>query len=156
MLRLTETAEAHFRRLLEREAIPGLGVRLGAIHPGTSRADVRLEFAEAHELDGDEWSMQCDGFTLWVEAGSIAWLDGAEIDYTQQGANGQLQIRAPRIKGMAPAADAPLAERVQWVIEHDINPQLAQHRGHVRVESVVSSVCASAAAARAAAWWTSP
>lgn len=136
MLRLSEAAEAHFRRLLEREAIPGLGVRLGALHPGTSRADVRLEFAEPSELEGDEWSMQCDGFTLWVDAASLAWLDGAEIDYTQQGANGQLQIRAPRIKGVAPNADAALPERVSWVIEHEINPQLAEHRGHVRVESV--------------------
>ncbi len=136
MLRLTDAAAAHFRRLLDREAVAGLGVRLGAVQPGTARADVRLEFAEPGDLDGDEWSMACDGFTLWVAADSLVWLDGAEIDYSVQGANGQLQIRAPKIKGQAPAAEAALAERVQWVIEHDINPQLAQHRGHVRVEDV--------------------
>lgn len=136
MLRLTDAAQSHFRRLLEREAIPGLGVRLSAVGAGTARADVRLEFAEPQELDGDEWNMACDGFTLWVAADSLTWLDGAEIDYATQGANGQLQIRAPKIKGSAPAAEAPLAERVRWVIEHDINPQLAQHRGHVQVEDV--------------------
>ena len=52
MIQLSDTAQAHFRRLVEREALPGLGVRLSAMHPGTPRADVRLEFAEPADLSG--------------------------------------------------------------------------------------------------------
>jgi len=47
-----------------------------------------------------------------------------------------LQIRAPKIKGEVPAESASLVERVRWVVEHEINPQLAQHRGHVAVQEV--------------------
>ena len=136
MIQITESAQSHFRRLIEREALPGLGVRLSALEPGTPRADVRLEFAEPGDLAGDEWAVDCEGFTLWLDAGSVQYLDGAEIDYTQSATSGQLQIRAPKIKGQAPGESASLVERVRWVVAHEINPQLAQHRGHVEVEEV--------------------
>jgi Fe/S biogenesis protein NfuA len=136
MIQLSESAQAHFRRLIEREALPGLGVRLSAVHPGTPRADVRLEFAEPADLGGDEWAIDCEGFTLWVEAASAPYLDAAEIDFVTQATGGQLQIRAPKIKGEAPADTASLVERVRWVVEQEINPQLAQHRGHVSVQEV--------------------
>jgi Fe/S biogenesis protein NfuA len=138
MIQISESAQSHFRRLIEREALPGLGVRLSAVHPGTPTADVRLEFAEPGDLQGDEWAVDCEGFTLWLDAGSVRFLDGAEIDYAQQATGGQLQIRAPKIKGAVPDASASLVERVQWVVEHEINPQLAQHRGHVSVQEVTA------------------
>jgi len=138
MIQISESAQAHFRKLIEREALPGLGVRLTAMHPGTPRADVRLEFAEPGDLNGDEWAVDCDGFTLWLDAPSVNYLDGADIDYVTQATGGQLQIRAPRIKGSMPDATASVTQRVHWVIEHEINPQLAQHRGHVAVEEVTA------------------
>ncbi len=113
-----------------------MGVRLTAMQPGTPTADVRLEFAEPADLQGDEWAVDCEGFTLWVDAGSVKYLDNAEIDYTQQATGGQLQIRAPKIKGTAPQDSASLVERVNWIVEQEINPQLAQHRGHVAVQEV--------------------
>lgn len=138
MINISETAQIHFRKLIEREALPGLGVRLSAIHPGTARADVRLEFAEPGDLQGDEWAIDCEGFTLWLDAGSASHLDGAEIDYETGTTGGQLQIRAPKIKGVVPGDSASLVERVRWVVENEVNPQLAQHRGHVAVQEVTS------------------
>ena len=138
MINISDSAQAHFRKLVEREAIPGLGVRLSAVHPGTPRADARLEFAEPAELAGDEWAVDCDGFTLYVASDSVAWLDGAEIDYVYQGTGAQLTIRAPKIKGQAPADSASLVERVRWVIENDINPQLAMHKGHVTLTEITA------------------
>lgn len=138
MINISESAQTHFRRLIEREAIPGLGVRLSALHAGTPRADVRLEFAEPADLAGDEWAVDCDGFTLWLDAASVGYLDGAQIDYETRGTGGQLQIRAPRIKGAAPNEGAGLVERVRYVVDNEINPQLASHRGHVTLEEVTA------------------
>ncbi|HVR80827.1 MAG TPA: NfuA family Fe-S biogenesis protein [Luteimonas sp.] len=136
MIQISESAQSHFRKLIEREDLPGLGVRLSAMHPGTATADVRLEFAEPGDLHGDEWAIDCEGFTLWVDAASTQYLDSAEIDYENKATGGQLQIRAPRIKGEVPAESASLVERVRWLVEHEINPQLAQHKGHVEVQEV--------------------
>lgn len=138
MIHISESAQRHFRKLIEREALPGLGVRLSALHPGTPRADVRLEFAEPGDLQGDEWAIDCEGFTLWLDAASVGWLDDAEIDYQSGATGGQLQIRAPKIRGEAPGESASLVERVRWVVEHEINPQLAQHRGHVALQEVTA------------------
>lgn len=138
MINISESAQAHFRKLIEREDLPGMGVRLSAMHAGLPNADVRLEFAEPRDLQGDEWAIDCDGFTLWVDAASVPFLDSAEIDYAQQATGGQLQIRAPRIKGEAPAESASLVERVRWIVEHEINPQLAQHKGHVSLQEVTA------------------
>ncbi|WP_305804024.1 NfuA family Fe-S biogenesis protein [Stenotrophomonas sp. YIM B06876] len=137
MIQISDTAQTHFRKLIERESAPGMGVRLSASEPGTPRADVRLEFAEPADLIGDEWAVDCDGFTLYVAATSVAWLDGAEIDYVTQAAGSQqLTIKAPKIKGEAPAESASIVERVRWVIENEINPQLASHGGRVAVQEV--------------------
>ena len=138
MIDISESAQAHFHKLIDREGLPGMGVRLSAMHPGTPKADVRLEFAEPADLQGDEWAVDCEGFTLWVDAASVTYLDGAQIDYQRQGTGGQLQIRAPGIKGQVPAESASLVERVRWIVEHEINPQLAEHRGHVAVEQVTA------------------
>ena len=136
MIDISDSAQAHFRKLVEREAIPGLGVRLSAVEPGTARADARLELAEPSELAGDEWAVDCDGFTLYVAADSVAWLDDAVIDYVYQGTSAQLTIRAPKIKGQAPAESASLVERVRWVMENEVNPQLAAHGGRATVQEV--------------------
>ena len=72
MIQISDTAQAHFRKLIEREALPGLGVRLSAVDPGTARADARLEFAEPRDLAGDEWAVDCEGFTIYVDAGSVS------------------------------------------------------------------------------------
>ncbi|HRN62863.1 MAG TPA: NfuA family Fe-S biogenesis protein [Luteimonas sp.] len=138
MIQISDSAQAHFRKLIEREDSPGLGVRLAAMHPGTAKADVRLEFAEPGDLRGDEWAIDCDGFTLWLDADSTPFLDGAQIDYESRATGGQLQIRAPRIKGEAPPESASMVERVRWLVEHEINPQLAQHRGNVALQEVTA------------------
>ena len=138
MIQITESAQTHFRKLIEREEIAGLGVRLAAVNPGTAHADVRLEFVEGADLQGDEWAIDCEGFTLWLEAASAPFLDGATIDYENKATGGQLQIRAPKIKGEVPSEGASLVERVRWLVEHEINPQLAQHRGNVAVQEVTA------------------
>ena len=67
MIQISDSAQTHFRKLIEREGLPGMGVRLSAVDPGTTRADARLEFAEPRDLAGDEWAVDCDGFTLYVD-----------------------------------------------------------------------------------------
>lgn len=136
MIQISESAQSHFRRLLQAQGGEAVGIRLCALHPGTPRADARLEFADPGDLLGDEWEVQCEGFTLFVDAPSVRFLDGAEIDIHPQPSGSQLIIRAPRIKGQAPGDGASLIERVQWLIDSEINPQLASHKGRVELDSI--------------------
>lgn len=138
MIQISDSAQRYFRRLIERENVPGMGVRLKAVEPGTAQADARLEFAEPADLTGDEWAIDCDGFTLYVAATSVAWLDGADIDLVDANGGQQLTIKAPKIKGQAPPESASMVEQVAWLVDNEINPQLASHGGRVAVQEITA------------------
>jgi Fe/S biogenesis protein NfuA len=80
--------------------------------------------------------VDCQSFKLFVEARSAEVLDGAMIDFETNRMGGELCIRAPGLKGEAPADDAPMAERVAWVLETRVNPMVASHGGQVGLVEV--------------------
>ena len=136
MLVISDTARSHFQRLIQQQDAPGLGIRVQVVHAGTPKADCRLEFCEPADLSGDEWSLDCDGFILYVDAASMPYLDEANIDYETNATGGQLTVRAPKIKGFPPSENASLADRVQHVLDSEINPQIAAHGGRVSLVEI--------------------
>ena len=136
MIEITETAQNHFRALLQNQGGDAVGIRISAVNPGMPSADARLEFAEAGDLLGDEWQIECQRFVLYVDAASMAFLNGAHIDINATATGSQLTIRAPNIKGRAPDGASSLAEQVLWLIDSEINPQLAAHKGRVSLDSI--------------------
>jgi Fe/S biogenesis protein NfuA len=136
MINISSSAQQYFQRLIEQQDEAGLGIRLSALRGGTPAADCHLEFCAGSDLAGDEWAIECEGFTLWVEAASVPFLDGAEIDLRSEAAGSSLSIRAPALKGEVPGAEASLVERVRYVIDSEINPGVASHGGRVHLEEV--------------------
>jgi Fe/S biogenesis protein NfuA len=136
VLTISDTAQSHFHRLLEQQGIDGLGIRIKATNPGTPKADCALEFCVAADLAGDEHRVACEGFTIFVDAASVPYLEGAELDYQPSPTGGALTIRAPKIKGVEPGADASLAARVEYLLQSEINPQIAAHGGRVSLVDV--------------------
>jgi Fe/S biogenesis protein NfuA len=136
MIHVTDSAQNYFRHLLDQQDIAGLGIRMKAVNGGTPRADCVLEYCEKSELSGEEFEVACNGYSIYVDATSARFLEEAEVDYQVNATGGQLTIRAPKIKGREPAADAPLADRVQYVLDAEINPQIAAHGGRVRLVEI--------------------
>lgn len=136
MIDISERAQRHFLRLLSQQGIDGLGIRLRVTAPGTPAANCELEFVEPDELTGQEWTIVCDGFEFHVEGESARWLEDATIDFETNATGGQLNIRAPRIKGEIPGQEAGLIERVRYVLEAEINPKIASHGGRVSLLEV--------------------
>ena len=129
MIGIGESAQAHFQRLLAQQAVDGMGVRVRVLRPGTASADCQLEFCEPGDLQGDEWLVECDAFNLYVEAASARWLEDASIEFEKNATGGQLTVKAPHIKGRRPDENATVIERIQHVLESEINPGLASHGG---------------------------
>jgi Fe/S biogenesis protein NfuA len=136
VLSISDTAQQHFRRLLEQQGIDGLGIRIKATNAGTPKADCVLEFCEAGDLAGDEREVACSGFVIFVDAASVPYLEGAELDFQSAPTGSQLTIRAPKIKGVEPGPDASLAERIEYLLLTEINPQIASHGGRVSLVNV--------------------
>jgi Fe/S biogenesis protein NfuA len=131
MIDISERAQQHFLRLLSQQGGDGMSIRLRVTQPGTAVANCELEFCEPADLAGGEWTIECAGFDFHVDGDSARWLDGATIDFETNMTGGQLNIRAPKIKGDVPGAESGLIERVRYVLDAEINPQLASHGGRV-------------------------
>ena len=131
MIEISQRAQDHFLRLLSQQGIEGSGIRLRVTSPGTPAADCELEFCERDDLTGGEWTIECIGFEFHIDGDSAQWLEGATIDYEPNQTGGQLNIRAPRIKGEIPGTEAGLVERVRYVLEAEVNPRIASHGGRV-------------------------
>ena len=136
MIEISERAQQHFRRLLARQQVEGLAIRLRVTDPGTARADCALEFVEPQELSGEEWTLECEGFLFHLDGAAVPWLEGADVDFEPNATGGQLNIRAPRIKGDMPDGEAGMIARVRYVLEAEINPRLAAHGGRVSLLEV--------------------
>jgi len=140
MIEITATAQEYFKHLLEQQDESGCGLRIGVVDAGTPRAGCDLQFCPDGQQQSTDLSVEFDGFNLYVDADSRPWLEAAVIDFEGGATGGQLTIRAPNIKGSMPGADAPLAERIAWVLESEVNPGLAGHGGMVMLEAVTEKL----------------
>jgi Fe/S biogenesis protein NfuA len=135
MLTVTPAARDYFGKLLEQQP-DDTHLRLRVINPGTPTADVELTYCPQGQQREDDHGIDCQAFTLFVERASAAVLDGAMIDFESNAMGGELNIRAPGLKGQRPSADASIHERVSWVLETRINPMVASHGGQVGLVDV--------------------
>lgn len=137
MLTITPAARDYFARLLEQQP-DGTNLRLRSIKAGTPEADVELTYCLRGNEQAADQPVDCQSFVLFVDSGSAETLDGAMIDFESNAMGGELSIRAPGLKGQRPAEDAPLRERVEWVLQARINPMVASHGGMVGLVEVTA------------------
>lgn len=136
MIKISETAQQYFLRLIKQQDDEGLGLRIAVNHAGTPGASCDLQFCPSGQNQPDDRVIGFSGFDLYVASASERWLVDAEIDFEEDASGGQLSIKAPGIKGTEPAADASIEERVAWLLETEINPSLASHGGHVTLVEI--------------------
>ena len=138
MIRVSDTAQDYFRRLMEQQGLDDVGLRMLVSQPGTPAADCNLAFCPEAEKAADDVVVPLDGFNLYIDADSAPWLDDALVDYETDDLGGQISVKAPNIKGERPDEDAALAERVDYVLQAEINPAVAGHGGVVTLVEVTT------------------
>ena len=139
MITITETAQQYFSRLIEQQDEEDLGLRISVNQPGTPGASCDLQFSPAGHSMPDDHVVEFKDFNLYVAHQSERWLEKAEIDFEEDDTGGQLTIKAPGIKGSAPADDASLEERVSWLLQTEVNPALAAHGGRVALVEITAA-----------------
>ncbi|MDR1349484.1 MAG: iron-sulfur cluster assembly protein IscA [Zoogloeaceae bacterium] len=92
---LTAQAARHVATFLQKRG-KGLGLRLGVRTSGCSGMAYKLEFADAAE--GDDEVFESHGVKVFVDAKSLPYLDGAELDYGREGLNEGFKFNNPNIK----------------------------------------------------------
>ena len=76
-------------------------------------------------------------FNVWLDSVSEPFLEDAVVDYAVDRMGGQLTIKAPNAKVPMVNADSPLNERINYLLQTEINPGLASHGGEVKLIDVV-------------------
>jgi len=136
MITITETAQKYFTRLIAQQDEEDLGLRISVNQPGTPGASCDLQFCPVGQSMPDDLVVDFDSFKLYVARLSEKWLEEAQIDFEEDATGGQLTIKAPGIKGSAPGDEAPLEERVNWLLLTEVNPALASHGGRVSLVEI--------------------
>lgn len=139
MITITETAQKYFAHLIGQQDEDGLALRISVDRAGTPGASCDLQFCPAGQHMPDDAVVEYEGFRVYVARASERWLEQAEIDFEEDSTGGQLTIKAPGIKGSEPPAEADLEQRVNWLLETEINPALASHGGRVRLVEITEA-----------------
>lgn len=134
---ITPSAQEYLAELLAKQETPGIGVRIFVEHPGTPRAECCMAYNQPGEEDEADLQMPFEAFTAYIEASSVPYLEDAVIDYNKDRFGGQLTFRAPNSKVPKVGADASVEERINYVLQSEINPSLAAHGGDVQLLELI-------------------
>ncbi|BDY03136.1 Fe-S biogenesis protein NfuA [Ferrimonas sp. YFM] len=130
MITITESAQGHFKKLLEQQA-DGTNIRVFVINPGTPQAECGVSYCPPDAVEEDDITLPFDGFDALVDEKSAPFLEEALIDYVTDQLGAQLTLKAPNAKMRKVADDAPLKDRLDYIIQSQVNPQLAGHGGFI-------------------------
>lgn len=92
---LTEAAAKHVQNFIARRG-RGIGLRIGVRTSGCSGMAYKLEFADVR--DEDDLSFDSFGVTVLVDAKSLPYIEGMELDYAREGLNEGFKFNNPNVK----------------------------------------------------------
>jgi iron-sulfur cluster assembly protein len=92
---LTERAARHVSGYLTKRG-KGVGLRVGVRTTGCSGMAYKLEYADAAEQEDQVF--ESHGVKILVDPRSLAYVDGAELDYAREGLNEGFKFNNPKEK----------------------------------------------------------
>ncbi len=130
MIHITDAAQEHFSKLLINKE-KGTQIRVFVTNPGTINADCGVSYCPLDAVEITDTELQFEKFSVFVDELSAPYLVDSEIDFITEQLSSQLTLKAPYSK--IPKMDdlLPLAERVKYLLQSQINPRLSSHGGYV-------------------------
>ncbi len=138
MITISESAQAHFVKLLDKQE-PNTHIRVFVVNPGTPSAECGVSYCPPDAVEESDIKLPFNGFSAVVDQESAPFLEEAEIDFVTDQMGSQLTLKAPNAKARKVDEDAPLIERVSYMLEAQINPQLASHGGKVMLVEITQA-----------------
>ncbi len=137
MITITENAHKKFLSILEEENRQGFGIRVTA-RRGLSPFSVEygLAFVAPGEEHPADKVIEFEGFKVYVDPQSAPLVEGATVDFVHGLNESGFKITNPKTS----APPGPIAEKVQKIIETQINPNIAMHGGFVSLVDVKDDV----------------
>jgi Fe/S biogenesis protein NfuA len=137
MIEISASAQSYLGELLAKQEGGEVGIRVFVSQPGTPHAETCIAYCQPGEEQEGDMPVAYDGFTAWFEERSVPYLEDAVVDFQEDQMGGQLTIKAPNARVPKVGDDAPLEDRINYVLYNEINPGLAAHGGMVTLMEIV-------------------
>ncbi len=136
MIDISLSAQSYLQGLLAKQDDEGVAIRIFVAQPGTPQAETCIAYCRPGEEQDGDIAVEYEGFRAWFEGRSEPYLEDAQVDYQEDQMGGQLTIKAPNARVPKVGPDAPIEDRINYVLYNEINPGLAAHGGVVALVEV--------------------
>ncbi|MFT6300790.1 MAG: Fe/S biogenesis protein NfuA [Saprospiraceae bacterium] len=137
---ITESAQKYLVELLDKQDASGIGIRIFVSDPGTPKAETCIAYCRPGEEKDDDMIIEFSDFKAYFGERSVPFLEDAKVDYSDDKFGGQLTIRAPNSRMPNINDDSPIEDKINFVLQNDVNPGLASHGGNISLEDVVDDI----------------
>lgn len=141
MIKITPEARAKVQSLVDTEVVRDPALRIALAESQGAETPLSRPYAislvERDDKARTEIAVNVEGIRVLLNLDTSNLLSGATVDWSDEG--GGFRVETPRSSAPATAASAaadidhPLAERVQRIIDEQINPGIASHGGVVEL-----------------------
>ena len=138
MINISSAAQIYLQGLLTKQEDADVAIRIFVAQPGTPQAETCIAYCRPGEEQEGDIAVEYEGFRAWFEGRSEPYLEDAEVDYQEDQMGGQLTIKAPNARVPTVGPDAPIEDRINYVLYNEINPGLAAHGGVVSLVEVTA------------------
>ena len=113
---LSDKAAKHVANYLTKRG-KGVGLRLGVRTSGCSGMAYKLEFVD--EVSPEDLVFESNGVKVFVDAKSMPYLEGMELDFTREGLNEGFKFNNPNVKDQCGCGES---FNVWWILRLTISP----------------------------------
>ena len=131
MIEISTEAADYLKSLLAKQEDPETAIRIFVAQPGTPNAETCIAYCVPGEEESTDSKCSLNGINTWIEGKSEPFLKEATIGYQEDELGGQLTIKAPNARLPQITETSSLEEKINYIIQNEINPGLASHGGMV-------------------------
>ncbi len=136
MIEITNKAQEHLAKLVAKKKLPHLLLEI--LNAGTINSECRLQFynAKTDKNAIDKIALEFHEFILYIAADNINFAKGIKIDLVSDDITKQEIIIDCSNSNLSNDTEWSMKEKVQYIIDNEINPMLANHGGMVSVAEI--------------------
>ncbi|MDA2934357.1 iron-sulfur cluster assembly accessory protein [Acidobacteria bacterium AH-259-D05] len=142
MITLTDAAKEQILATLEQQK-EKIALRVEATTNGTSEFSYGMRLISREEMTEEDVVIKQDALQIVVDPKSAEYLKGATIDYEDKLVRSGFKFQNPNKpeipklgEGPRPDLTGPVAERIQRLVDTELNPAVASHGGVIHFHGV--------------------
>jgi Fe/S biogenesis protein NfuA len=134
MIKVTEVAQEKIMEAIDNYKDPVIGIRALANARSPFKVDYALAFVPKDGNKENDEVINFDNFSIYIDAENTKYFEGVTLDFQDSLQGGGFTfVDVPKVPE---EFKGTLAEKIVQVIDKQINPQIADHGGHVSLIDV--------------------